>query len=160
MTQQTQSSADWLEVTQQATINASADSVWAICREFGGADRWIDVVEKVTITRGGDNAPGTVRRLDLNGGGTVEEELLALDDAKHALRYRIVGGVLPVSDYESELRVQGGNGSATVVWSGRFKRQDQGPQPAEGADDATAKGAITGVYEMGLAGLKQASEAA
>ncbi|TAM12793.1 MAG: SRPBCC family protein [Nevskiaceae bacterium] len=139
-----------LEVRREMKLAASAAKVWALASDFGGIGKWVDVIDTVTITHGGHNAPGTVRHLALKGGGTLDEELMAVDAARRHFRYRIVAGVLPVADYVSDFTVaESGPGASTVTWVGRFK--------AAGVDDATAEGAIGGVYDGGLAGLKAAT---
>lgn len=141
-----------LEVKREMTIAAPAAKVWALAGDFGGLAKWVDVIDTVTITKGGNNAPGTVRHIVIKGGGTIDEELLVMDAAARHFRYRIVAGVLPVSEYVADFRVhESGPNASTISWVGRFKR-------APGADDATAKAAIGGVYDGGLAGLKRAAE--
>lgn len=151
--------ATLLELTRHMAFAAPAATVWAIAGDFGGIGHWIDVIDTVTLTHGGHNAPGTVRHLTIKGGGTIDEELLAWDAGTRSLRYRIVQGVLPVSDYVSDFRVDAdGADRSTVTWTGRFKRKDTGAHPAKGADDAAATAAIAGVYDGGLAGLRRATE--
>lgn len=151
--------AAFLELTRTMDIAAPADRVWRIAGDFGGIGRWVKVIDTVEIIKGGNNAPGTERRITLRGGGTIHEELLAWDAGERRCRYRIVESVLPVSEYTADFHVAArGADACTVTWSGRFKRRDTGPTPGARADDAAAQKAIAGVYDGGLAGLKQAAE--
>lgn len=153
------STAVVLKVNQTVVINASPDAVWARCGNFDAIDAWLSVAAKTTLMRGANNAPGAQRRIDVKGGGIVEEELLAYDAGQHAFEYRILGGVLPVSDYRSTFTAKADGVSRTIVtWSSTFKRKDTGPNPASDANDDTALGAIGGLYATGLADLKRVVE--
>lgn len=149
-----------LEVNREITIDAPANEVWAVCGDFGAIERWLSAVKKTTLSRGEDNAVGAVRHLDVKGGGTVDEELLAYSVANHSLAYRILSGMLPVSDYRSDFAARDlGQGRTVVTWSSTFRRKDTGSNPAADANDEAALAAITRLYETGLADLKRAVEA-
>lgn len=153
------STAEVLKVNKTVTINASPDAVWAKCGNFNAIDAWLSVAAGTTLTRGENNVPGAQRRIDVKGGGIVEEELLAYSADGHAFEYRILGGVLPVSDYRSTFTVKpDGAGRTLVTWSSTFRRKDTGPHPAADANDGTALGAIGGLYATGLADLKRMVE--
>ena len=77
------------------------------------------------------------------------------------IKYEIVGGIAPVSDYNAWMQVkQGPNaGESTVRWFGRFYRVYKlNPPIPEGQDDETAINFITGVFDSGLANLKKVLE--
>lgn len=151
--------AQFFELIREMDIAAPADRVWELASDFGGIDRWVAVIDTVQILEGGNNASGTRRHIVIKGGGTIDEELLAWDANARHYRYRIIESVLPVSEYTSDFRVEAnGADRCTVIWSGRFKRADTGPNPSPRADDAAAQKAIAGVYDGGLAGLKQLAE--
>lgn len=153
------SAAAVLKVNKTVVINATPDAVWAKCGNFNAIDAWLSVAAQTTLTHGDNNIPGATRRIDVKGGGVVEEELLAYSAGDHSLDYRILGGVLPVSDYRSTFAVKpDGAGRTVAVWSSSFRRKDTGPHPAADADDAAALGAITGLYATGLADLKRVVE--
>lgn len=153
------SGAALLRVSEHVVISAAPDAVWARCGNFNAIDAWLSVAARTTLTRGENNVPGAQRRIDVKGGGVVEEELLAYNAASHSFDYRILGGVLPVSDYRSTFSVQPeGAGRTVVTWSSTFRRKDAGPRPAADANDATALTAITGLYQTGLADLKRVVE--
>ena len=61
--------------------------------------------------------------------------------------YVIVDSPLPVADYVSTLAVMGSGGGSMITWSGEFA--------AEGAPDAKAVEVISGIYQAGLAALKE-----
>jgi hypothetical protein len=148
-----------LKVHKTVTIDAAPDAVWDWCGNFNPIEAWLSVAAKTTLVRGKNNVPGAQRRIDVKGGGIVEEELLAYDAGGHAFEYRILGGVLPVSDYRSTFTAKADGAHRTVVtWSSTFKRKDTGPHPAADANDETALGAIDGLYATGLADLKRVVE--
>jgi mxaD protein len=149
-----------LKVSKSVTINAPAEKVWEQTKNFSGLNTWHPAVESDKIVQGTDNKVGAVRLLTLKGGGTIQEKLLAHDDAKRTFKYSILEGVLPVSNYTSTFSVaSAGKNKAKVTWSGSFQRKDTGPKPAAGADDKTAKDTIAGVYKGGLDNLKKITEA-
>ncbi|HEU0196576.1 MAG TPA: SRPBCC family protein [Nevskiaceae bacterium] len=149
--------APLLEVRREQGFKVPLERLWAIVRDFDALCDWLPPIEKLTVTRGGHNAPGTVRHLDIRGGGFVEEELLEHDTKQHRFVYRGVGGVLPLVDYRSEFHAEAVGSDATkVTWVGHFRRKDPGAHPAAGADDETALATIAGVYDAGLAALQAA----
>jgi len=152
--------ATQLKVTKQVTINASADKVWATISDFGGLDKWHPALESDKIVAGKDNEVGAERLLTLKGGGTIHEKLLAYDDKRHSMRYSILEGVLPVTEYTSTITVAAaGKDRSTVTWSGSFKRKDTSDKPAADANDEAATKTMSGVYEAGLDNLKKMLEA-
>ncbi len=149
-----------LEVEEYVTINATPDAVWAKVKNFSGFNEWHPAVEKVEITEGVDNKAGAIRVLTLKGGGTIKEKLLKHNDHEREMKYSIIEGVLPVSNYVSEIEVKPGKtkGTTVVEWEGEFKRKDLSDHPKEGADDKAAVDTITGVYKAGLENLKKLVE--
>jgi mxaD protein len=148
-----------LKVSKSVTINAAADKVWGQARDFGGLNTWHPAVESDKIVQGTDNTVGAVRLLTLKGGGTIQEKLLAYDDAKRSFKYAILEGVLPVSNYTSTFHVAAaGKNKSKVTWSGSFQRKDTGPKPAADANDKTARDTMSGVYKAGLDNLKKLAE--
>ena len=105
----------------------------------------------------------TYRTLTFKAGGNVYEKLRSIDDASMKIKYEIISGTLPLTDYNSSITVtQGANaGEATVTWVGRFYRLYKlNPPIPEGQDDATAVKAITDIFDSGLANLQKVAESA
>lgn len=148
-----------LRVSKTVKIAAPVADVWAKCADFDAIDAWLSVVAKTTLTRGRNNQPGAVRHLDVKGGGYVDEELLSHDAQGHAFAYRILGGILPVTDYRSEFTLKAVGAHATqATWAATFRRKDTAPNPAAGADDDAATDAVSGLYAIGLVDLKRVAE--
>jgi len=151
--------ANLLRVTKTVVINAPAAKVWDEVKDFDGLNNWHPAVATDQIVSGTNNKVGAVRLLTLKGGGTIKEELTYFNAAGRKFRYKIVEGVLPVSDYSSTFVVRSiGKNKSRATWSGRFKRKDTSAQPAAKEDDKTAIDAVTGVYQSGLDNLQKVLE--
>jgi hypothetical protein len=77
------------------------------------------------------------------------------------LKYEIVEGVLPVSDYVATITVTAGPGAgqSTVKWFVRFYRQYMlNPPIPPGQDDESAIKAVNDVVDAGLPNLKKVAE--
>ncbi len=157
---QTLANAPPLQVRKSVGIDAPAEKVWAVVKDFNGLNSWHPAVATDEIVAGANNAPGAVRLLTLKGGGTIQEKLLSFDDTTHTFKYSIVDGVLPVSQYTSILSVKSAGADKSVVtWSGHFKRKNPADNPGANEGNKTAIDAISGVYQSGLDSLKKKLEA-
>ena len=139
-----------LSAYEKIIIDAPASAVWARIRDFDALKDWLPPVAECPADQG--NTPGSVRRIKIHGGGAVDETLLAHDEAKMQYSYKAAdGGALPVTGYQSTITVTPQGEQALVEWRGEFGA-------APDADDKTAVGAITGIYQGGLANLKKLAE--
>jgi Polyketide cyclase / dehydrase and lipid transport len=94
-------------VYRSAVIDASADRVWALARDFNGLPSWHPAIASSEIEGGlpGDRV-GCVRRFTLkDGGGVLREKLLALSDSGRTLTYNILVSPMPVANYVATMRV-------------------------------------------------------
>ncbi len=145
------------KVTESVTIDASADKVWAIIKDFDALSKWHPAVEKSPADKG--NTEGSVRQLTLKGGGALAETLEGYNAEAKKYNYRAKdGGALPVTNYTSTIQVKDEGGKTKVEWRGAFYRQYTKNDPPKGQDDDAAVAAITGVYQSGLANLKKLAE--
>lgn len=143
-----------LELTRQIAIDASVDAVWREASPFDGVGRWLPGVASVTLSKGRNDVPGTVRHIELAGGaGWMDEDLLEFDAAAHRFRYRMFAAKgLPIGDYVGDFHVaKAGVGRSMVTYTGRFTRLDRSARPAPGADDQAA-------IDAALANLKKRVE--
>lgn len=148
-----------LKVVQSVEIKAPVDKVWATIKDFDSLNKWHPGFAKDEIVSGGDNKIGTVRRLTIKDGPSFTEQLLALDGAKHTMRYKIVESPLPITHYVSRISLHAqANGTTKVVWAGNFKRKNPADSPPEAESDAGATKLVTGVYRGGLDNLKKMLE--
>ena len=145
-----------LHVTRTVDIAAPVDKVWSTVKDFDSLNKWHPGFARDEIVKGDNNKPGAVRKLTIKDGPSFTEELLSFDPVKHVYRYRIIESPLPVRDYVSHISVKPGpNGGSHVTWTGTFKRKSNSDNPPEAENDTAATKLITGVYEGGLANLKQ-----
>ena len=64
---------------EQITINAPAEKVWSIIKNYGDMSWHPDIFN---TTEEGGNKKGAIRVLTLKDGGTIKEELKKYDEAK------------------------------------------------------------------------------
>jgi len=148
------------KVEKSITIKADPAKVWAIVKDFGNIHQWHPGVASTKLEKKGED---TFRTLTFKDGGNVYEKLRSSDDAAMRLRYEIVSGTLPLTDYNAMMTVSKGEkpGETTVTWVGRFYRLYKlNPPIPEGQDDATAIKAITAIFDSGLANLQKVAESA
>lgn len=145
------------KVTETVTIDAPAEKVWGIVRNFDALKDWHPAVAESPADKG--NAEGSVRQLKLKNGGALTETLEAYDDAKMRYSYRAKdGGALPVTNYTSTITVKAEGAKSVVEWRGAFYRGYPNNDPPPDQNDEAAVKAITGVYQSGLANLKAIAE--
>ena len=141
-------SAERFTVTESVLLDASADEVWAIVKDFGALEKWHPAVSKTNIVVGEVPLRGTSRELIIgNNEGTVRETLTAYSDDERSFSYVINStDVLPVKDYASTLSVVDvGENLSLVIWTGNFLSN-----PSEGQPDSMAQETMRGVYRAGL----------
>ena len=95
-----------VKVHTSSVIDAPADRVWAHIRDFNGLPRWVPVVTGSRI-EGGVPADqvGCVRNFDLNDGGNLREQLLALSDHDYSVTYSILESPMGVRSYVATLEL-------------------------------------------------------
>lgn len=126
-------------------VEASADRVWELFRDFGGIQRFTSGFEKVEVSGSGI---GAVRTITLPGGAALQERLEAFDDRGRKLQYAIVGGPIPVASYLATIEVKDEGKACRIDWSSHFE--------PKGIGDDQARAMIEGVYKAGIAGVKKA----
>lgn len=151
------------KVEKEIVIKAEPAKVWALVKDFGNMQKWHPAVasDKLETKKDENGQDATFRLLTLNGGGTIYEQLKSSNDADMKLKYEIIEGVLPVTDYNATMTVKAGPGAgeATVTWMARFYRKYRlNPPIPAGQDDESAINAVTGVFDGGLANLKKVAE--
>ena len=145
------------KVTEQVTIAAPAAEVWGRIRNFDALKDWHPAVAQSPADKG--NAEGSVRQLELKGGGKLTETLESHDEAKMRYSYRVKdGGALPVTNYTSTISVRADGDRSVVEWRGAFYRGYPNNDPPPDQNDDAAVAAVTGVYRAGLANLKTIAE--
>lgn len=147
------------KISEAVEIAAPPDKVWAVLSNFHDMS-WLPVVAK-TEGAGGNEIDAT-RKLVLKDGNTVDEVLYKYDPQKMSYSYRITAvdvKVLPVTNYASTITVApAGEGRSKVQWDGAFYRGYPNNDPPPDLNDDAAIKAVTGLYQMGLAALKERIE--
>ena len=151
-----------LKVEKEIAVNAPAEKVWDLIKDFCAIDNWHPAVAKCEGNGGNEKGATRVLRLnDPNSGPTIDEEMTAYDAAKMMYKYKITKvdpAVLPVFTYASQIGVVPDSSNSKIHWKGAFYRSfTQNNPPPEQSDEAATK-AITGVYEAGLAAIKKLAE--
>jgi len=126
-----------LSVERRTVLNASAEAVWALTRDFGGWDAWHPAIQTCDLIEGSGNQPGVVRKLGLGGEATLVERVLSHSDADKRC-----------TNYQSTFQVgSSADGKGEIVWTSTFD--------ADGVSDEEAVKIIAGVYEGGFDALHQ-----
>jgi hypothetical protein len=134
------------KVSMSTRINAPADQVWKVLRDFNGLPVFIASFEKSTMEGSG---VGALRSLYLKSGGPpIVEKLEKLDDQAKTLSYSIVTAPLPLKDYFATVEVTDlGPGQCEVKWYSTFEPTD--------APEAEVIKIVEGVYSEAFEGLKK-----
>ena len=140
-----------IKVYVSSVIDAPADAVWGMVRDFNGLPRWTPFVADSRIEQ---NLPadriGCVRNFRLKDGGVIREQVLSLSDYDFQCRYSILESPMGVSDYLATLKltpVTDGN-RTFAEWSAEF----EAPQ---GREQELAEHIGQGVFQAALTQLKQ-----
>ena len=92
------------KVDKSTIINAPAEAVWAILRDFNGHDRWHPPVDVSQIEKGyASDKVGCVRNFRLKDGGQLREQLLSLWDLEMAYSYCLLDTPIPLINYVSHV---------------------------------------------------------
>jgi hypothetical protein len=139
-----------IRVYTSSVIDASADAVWALVRDFNGLPKWHPSIAESRIE---GNWPadrvGCIRNFRLQDGGAIREQLLSLSDYDLQCTYSILESPMGVENYVATLKLTPvTDGSRTFAeWSAEF----EAPAARERklADDIGQ-----GVFQAGFDALK------
>lgn len=159
------------KVDEDITINAPAQKVWGIIKEYGDMS-WLPAV-KSTSANGG-NAEGATRVLTLQDGGTITEELKKYDEGKMSYSYKITEmstaktinhagaeekvPVLPVDNYAASIDLEAKGETTVVTWKAGFYRAYTNNNPPPEMNEEAANTAVKTVFRAGLENLKKLAE--
>lgn len=140
-----------IKVYVSSVIDAPADVVWGVVRDFNALPRWTPFVADSRIEQ---NLPsdriGCVRNFRLKDGGVIREQLLSLSDYDFQCTYSILESPMGVTDYLATLKltpVTDGN-RTFAEWSAEF---DAPP----GREEQLAEQIGQGVFQAALSHLRQ-----
>lgn len=159
------------KVDEQITINAPAQKVWGIIKEFGDMS-WLPAV-KNTEGKGG-NGDGATRVLTLQDGGTITEELKKYDEGKMSYAYKITDmstaktinhagadvkvPALPVDNYAASIDLEAKGETTVVNWKAGFYRAYTNNNPPAEMNEEAANSAVISTFKAGLENLKKLAE--
>jgi Polyketide cyclase / dehydrase and lipid transport len=139
-----------IKVYTSTVINASADAVWAIVRDFNGLPKWTPFVAESRIEGGlPSDKVGCVRNFRLKDGGVIREQLLTLSDYDYQCTYSILESPMGVENYVATLKltpVTDGN-TTFAEWWAEF-------DPPAGKEKELAEGIGQGVFQTAFNSLK------
>ncbi len=133
------------QVNMKTAIEASADTIWQIVRDYGGNGRYVAAISGIVVEGQG---VGAIRTITLQDGAELVERLDIFDDDARTLTYSIVKSPLPLADYVATMTVRElAPSRCELQWSSTFE--------PDGAPEAEAKAIVEGIYGMGFEGLKK-----
>lgn len=110
-----------IKVYTSTVIEAPADGVWAVVRDFNALPAWTPFVADSRIEQ---NWPpdriGCVRNFRLKDGGVIREQLLTLSDYDFQCSYSILESPMGVENYVATLKlspVTDGNRTFAEWWA-------------------------------------------
>jgi hypothetical protein len=93
-------------VVRSTIIDASADRVWGVLRDFNGFDRWHPALAASEIERSQSaERIGCVRRVKLADGSELREQLLALSDLEQSYSYCLLDTPIALFNYVAHVRL-------------------------------------------------------
>jgi len=159
------------KVDEDITINAPAQKVWGIIKDFGDMS-WLPPVNGTTVK--GGNTEGSTRVLTLQDGGTITEELKKYDEGKMSYAYKITEmsksktishagadvdvPVLPVDNYAASIDLEAKGETTVVKWKAGFYRAYTNNNPPAEMNEEAANTAVKAVFKAGLENLKKLAE--
>ncbi len=112
-----------VRVVKSTVLDAPADAVWAVLRDFNGHDRWHPIVRDSHVEKGWpSDRVGCVRNFHLQDGSNLRELLLTLSDADMAFSYCLLDTPVPLLNYVAHVRLAPvTDGDRTFwLWESRF----------------------------------------
>jgi hypothetical protein len=106
------------KVVRSTIIDAPADKVWALLRDFNGHDRWHPAVKVSAIERHHpSDKVGCVRRFVLKDGSELREQLLTLSDLEQTFSYCLLDTPVPLFNYVAHVRLMPVTDGDRTFWS-------------------------------------------
>jgi hypothetical protein len=112
-----------VRVYTSSVIDAAADRVWAVVRDFDALPAWHPLIADSRIEGGGaSDRIGCVRNFHTKDGGLIREQLLTLSDYDYECTYSILESPMGVANYIATLKLTPiTDGNRTFAeWSAEF----------------------------------------
>ncbi len=111
-------------VYTSSVIEAGAERVWSVIRDFNGLPDWHPAIAESRIEGGAPaDQVGCVRAFRLQDGGYIRERLLALSDYDYSCTYSILESPMAVEGYIATLKLTPvtDGGRTFAEWSADFE---------------------------------------
>jgi hypothetical protein len=138
------------KIDYATVIDADADRVWKVLRQFGDIPNWFPGAVTKSIIE--DNLPqttvGCVRVMTLSNGNTLRERLLSMDESNRTFSYGFDDSSLPYDDFLMTIQLVPLSDSPRtfIRWTARFEVRP-------GHDRGQSIGALHGLITSGDASL-------
>ena len=112
-----------VKVYVSSVIDAPVERVWSHIRDFNGLPKWVPAVADSRIEGGvAADKVGCVRNFNLNDGGNLREQLLALSDRDYSVTYNILVSPMGVQNYVATLKLTPvtDGGRTFAQWNAEF----------------------------------------
>lgn len=142
------------KVYYSTVVSAPIEIVWSLVRDFNGLPHWLPGVASSEIEEGCDaectTCVGSVRRLVMEDGSTMREQLLSLSDLDASFSYAMIESELKVDDYVATMTLYpvASTDETFVEWEAEFDCTDPDPDVEEKTMDA-----IFDLFSSGLENL-------
>lgn len=140
-----------VKVYTSSVIDAPADRVWSVIRDFNALPKWHPAIADSRIEGGQpSDKVGCIRNFNLKSGGNIRERLLTLSDYDYTCTYSILVSPMGVENYIATLKLTPiTDGNRTFAeWSAEF---DCAPNRAS----ELARMIGQDVFQAGFDALKQ-----
>ena len=146
------------KVSESIIVNASAETVWDIVKNFKDF-KWNEDVKNCLAT---DNKIGSERTIEFNNGSKLKQKLEKLDDEKLMIGWRVTetdNKMLPVNSYAAKIFITSkDDNTAQVKYKAGFYRGFMGNDPPEELNDENSKKKVENFIKKSLNGLKKFAE--
>ncbi len=139
------------KVFVSSVIEAKAEEVWAVVRDFNDMPSWHPRVDRSTIEGGRpSDAIGCIRSYHLTDGTRIREQLLSLSDYDYSFSYAIIESGLHLDNFVAELTLTPVTDTNRTFgqWTAEF-------EAAPGKEQEMAGFISREVFQAGFDGLKK-----
>ena len=136
-----------IRVYTSSVVDAPAEAVWALIRDFNGLPKWHPSIADSRIENGWPaDRVGCIRNFRLKDGGVIREQLLTLSDYEFECTYSILESPMGVSNYVATLKLTPvtDGGRTFAEWSAEF---DAPPDRERRLADEIGQGVFQGGFD-------------
>jgi hypothetical protein len=131
-------------LSRSVEVDGTPAQIWSLIGDFCAIRDWHPAIG--SCTEDGNNPP-TRTLVTKDGKATFVELQTAANREKHLYGYTFVSSPLPVTHYQSILKVTSkGSGHSEITWSGEYM--------PDAGKEKDADAALSGIYETGLAAIR------